>query len=368
MSGQTVYFVRFLKAAVLSDLLKSHGEDAPSGENLEYDPDFIAMELAGQPEEERQAGSEIVEGSDPDYKDLAKKARAVLERTHDIRAAVYLADCEVRLNGLVGFAEVTSYIRGCLEEYWDTCHPQLDEDDDDDPMMRINAVSGLGARATVVRGLKNAAPLTNSRALGRVTLRDINIANGDAEPTGDETPMSTSEIAAAFTDTDDEELKSYHAAATSALEDAQAIDAIFLEKTPGFGPSLDDLQTTLGAILKVLSKYVSSEETGGDSAESAGEPASLPSAATSGGGGVPGQINSRADVKAALDKIMDYYDKHEPSSPLPIILKRAHRLVGAGFMEIINDLAPAGADNVKLIGGSYPEEAASAEAEESSGW
>jgi type VI secretion system protein ImpA len=349
-------------------MLKSHGEDAPSGENLEYDPDFIAMELAGQPEEERQAGSEIVEGSDPDYKDLAKKARAVLERTHDIRAAVYLADCEVRLNGLVGFAEVTRYIRGCLEEYWDTCHPQLDADDDDDPMMRINAVSGLGARTTIVRGLKNAAQLTNSRALGRVTLRNIHVANGETDPAEDETPMSTSEIAAAFADTDDEELKAYHAAATSALEDAQAIDAVFLEKTPGFGPSLEDLQATLGAIIKILSKHVVTEEAGGESVDMTDERVSAPLAAAAGGGSAPGQINSRADVKAALDKIMDYYAKNEPSSPLPIILKRAHRLVGAGFMEIINDLAPAGADNVKLVGGADPEEAESAPVEDSSSW
>lgn len=48
---------------------------------------------------------------------------------------------------------------------------------------------------------------------------------------------------------------------------------------------------------------------------------------------------------------MDYYAKHEPSSPLPILLKRAKRLVGADFMEIIKDLAPDGAANVRLIGG-----------------
>ena len=178
----------------MSDMLKSHGEDAPSGENLEYDPDFIAMELAAQPEEERQAGSEIVEGSDPDYKDLANKARVILERSHDIRAAVYLADSELRLNGLSGFAEITTYIRGCLEQYWDTCHPQLDEEDDNDPMMRINVVSGLAGRTTILRGLRSAAPLTNSRVMGRITLRDFDILNGDVEPSEDETPKSSSEI------------------------------------------------------------------------------------------------------------------------------------------------------------------------------
>ena len=337
-------------------MLKSLGEDAPSGENLEYDPDFIAMELAGQPEEERQAGTEIVEGSDPDYKDLASKARVILERSHDIRAAVYLADCEIRLNGLPGFAEMTRYIRGCLEEYWDTCHPQLDEEDDDDPMMRINAVTGLAGRTTVLRGLRKAAPLTNSRVLGRVTVQDFDILNGEAEPPEDATPMSSTEIEAAFTDTADEELQAYFDAASSALADVNAIDAVFLEKTPGYGPSLEDLQKQLSKIVKLMSPYVQADVPEDAAVADVDDDGAVARPAARSGGGVPGAVETRADVTASLDRIMDYYARHEPSSPLPILLKRAKRLVGADFMEIINDLAPSGVDNVKLIGGVTEEE------------
>ena len=340
----------------MSDMLKSLGEDAPSGENLEYDPDFIAMELAGQPEEERQAGTEIVEGSDPDYKDLASKARVILERSHDIRAAVYLADCEIRLNGLPGFAEMTRYIRGCLEEYWDTCHPQLDEEDDDDPMMRINAVTGLAGRTTVLRGLRKAAPLTNSRVLGRVTVQDFDILNGEAEPPEDATPMSSTEIEAAFTDTADEELQAYFDAASSALADVNAIDAVFLEKTPGYGPSLEDLQKQLSKIVKLMSPYVQADVPEDAAVADVDDDGAVARPAARSGGGVPGAVETRADVTASLDRIMDYYARHEPSSPLPILLKRAKRLVGADFMEIINDLAPSGVDNVKLIGGVTEEE------------
>lgn len=349
-------------------MLKSLGEDAPSGENLEYDPDFIAMELAGQPEEERQAGTEIVEGSDPDYKDLASKARVILERSHDIRAAVYLADCEIRLNGLPGFAEMTSYIRGCLEEYWDTCHPQLDEEDDDDPMMRINAVTGLAGRTTVLRGLRKAAPMTNSRVLGRVTVQDFDILNGEAEPPEDATPMSSTEIEAAFTDTADEELQAYFDAATSALADVNAIDAVFLEKTPGYGPSLEELQKLLTKIVKLMSPYVQADVPEGEAVADVDDSAAVARPAARSGGGVPGAVETRADVTASLDRIMDYYARHEPSSPLPILLKRAKRLVGADFMEIINDLAPSGVDNVKLIGGVTEEETVTATEEASSDW
>ncbi|NNE52593.1 MAG: type VI secretion system protein TssA [Sulfitobacter sp.] len=334
--------------------MKAHGDDSPSGENLEYDPAFMAMELAAQPEEERQAGKEIVAGSDPDYKEVAAKSREVLNRSHDIRAAVYLADSELRLNGLAGFAVVTKFLRYCLEEHWDTCHPQLDEDDDDDPTMRINAVTNLAGRATILRSLWRWAPLTDSRAFGQVTLRDIEVSEGDAPAAEDETPMPASDVQAAFMDTDEEKLRAFFDAATSAFEDVNAIDAVFLEKTPGFGPSLEPLQKMLGDIVEILSKHVGTEEEAQDA--KAGPLANGEDTSATGLSGnvavsAPGQIASPADVAKALDSIIDYYKRNEPSSPLPILLARARRLIGADFLTIMNDMAPLGVENVNLVGG-----------------
>jgi type VI secretion system protein ImpA len=56
-------------------------------------------------------------------------------------------------------------------------------------------------------------------------------------------------------------------------------------------------------------------------------------------------------VLRALDAIMGYYRAAEPSSPVPVLLQRARRLVGADFMAIMRDMAPNGLDNVRLIGG-----------------
>ncbi|SHH01058.1 type VI secretion system protein TssA [Marivita hallyeonensis] len=338
----------------MSDLFIAHGDDAPSGENLEYDPDFTAMELAAQPEEERQAGDEIVEGKDPDFKDLAAKARAILERCHDIRAAVYLANAELRLTGLSGFAEMTRYIRFCLEEHWDTCHPQLDADDDDDPTMRINAVTNLSDRSTILRGLRVEAPLTDSRAFGQVTLRDIEVSKGETPPREDETPMPASDLNGAFLDTNDEKLNEFLTSAQAALENVNAVDAVFLEKTPGFGPSLEPLQKMLAQVISVLSEAVGEDEPEATGQSSNAGP--TVSASIEGGSGTPGQIASQADVAATLDRIIAYYAKHEPSSPIPILLQRARRLIGADFLTIINDLAPLGVENVNLVGGISEEE------------
>ena len=40
-----------------------------------------------------------------------------------------------------------------------------------------------------------------------------------------------------------------------------------------------------------------------------------------------------------------------PSSPIPMLLERAKRLVNADFLTIIKDMAPHGLDNVQTIGG-----------------
>ena len=64
-----------------------------------------------------------------------------------------------------------------------------------------------------------------------------------------------------------------------------------------------------------------------------------------------GTINSREDAIRALDKVCDYFKQHEPSSPVPLLLQRAKRLVAKDFIEIIRDLTPAGVAQAEEIGG-----------------
>jgi len=69
-----------------------------------------------------------------------------------------------------------------------------------------------------------------------------------------------------------------------------------------------------------------------------------------------GAITSRADVVRALDKICDYFAQNEPSSPIPLLLQRAKRLVSKSFVEIVQDLAPDGIAQVDTIRGASSEE------------
>lgn len=329
--------------------LQSKGDDSPSGENLEYDPIFTEMEIAGQPGEERQIGDEVTAAEDPDYSDLAEKALAVLEKSHDLRAAVFLADAYLNTKGLAGFADVTTYVRGCLEDFWDSCHPELDEDDDDDPTMRINAVQGLGGAETIYRSLRRTA-LTESRNFGRLSLRDMEIAEGKmAAPSGMENVPDSATISAAFQDTDDDFLTTLLTAAQVAEDNVRAISGLFDDRTPGQGPDLDEVIKLLRQIKRRLTEYASAE--GVDDTAQDDDADDMGGGASMAVGGPVGGINSPSDVSNALDRIVAYYRRSEPSSPVPIMLERAKRLVGADFLTIMKDMAPDGVDNVHLIGG-----------------
>lgn len=333
-------------------LLQSFGEDHPSGEDLEYDPEFLDLEIAAQFGEERQAGDQIIAAEEPDYKDVMAKALAVLQRSHDLRAAIYLAEARLRLSGLPEFSEVVTYIRRCLEQYWDSCHPQLDAEDDDDPTMRVNAVLALADKDRILRGLRR-APLTASRTFGAFSLRDIAVAEGEATPAADmDHAPDAGSVSAAFQDTDERFLQDVSAAAQTALEDVRAISAKFDSETPGQGPDLDPLMKTLKQIVSRLSgvlgepdEALTEEEPETASADADGlRPAAAAPASS-------GAINSPNDVRNAIDRIIAYYERNEPSSPVPMLLQRAKKMVGADFMAIVKDMAPGGIDNVNLIAG-----------------
>lgn len=334
----------------LDDYSTERANGGPSGENLEYDPDFTALMLAAQPKEERQAGKEIIPGEDPDFKEVTEKALSVLARSHDLRVGLVLAQAQLALGGFDGLAGPVAYVRSCLEQFWDSCHPLLDADDDNDPTMRINAVAGL-AGADMLRRLR-LAPLTESPTFGRLGLRDVAIADGETPaPAGMANVPDKAKLAAAFMDTKPEVLKARMASVRALVEDATAIGAVFDAQTPGDGPSLDPLLRLLRRAAKVLAEAIGEPEVVMEAQNA--DPAQ-PAAAVAAPVAVPGAITSAADVRQTLDRLIDYYGKFEPSSPLPLLLHRARRLVGADFMTIMKDIAPAGVDSVKTISG--PEE------------
>jgi type VI secretion system protein ImpA len=67
-------------------------------------------------------------------------------------------------------------------------------------------------------------------------------------------------------------------------------------------------------------------------------------------------VTSRDEVVRQLDRLCEYYRRYEPSSPLPLLLQRAKRLVAKDFMEIIRDLTPSGLPEAESLRGVVKED------------
>ncbi len=262
----------------------------------------------------------------------------------------------LKLQGVSGLAAGLLLIEKLLEQRWDTVHPQLDPDDGLDPMLRVNTLSALCESGTMLRDFREAA-LVASRAHGRFSLKEIDIATGESELPEGEEKVALGVIDAAFLDADADLSKNTLDALEQAYQSNARIESILTDKV-GVAQALD--LSPLTKLLKRARDFVRERVAPASQAgEQAGEAASADGAAATAGSAAPapitGEVNSRDDVVRMLGKICAYYARNEPSSPIPLLLTRAQRLVDKSFMEILQDLAPDGLNQIHNISGTQSE-------------
>ena len=335
----------------VDSLLNEVSADLPCGENLEYDPEFGEMERATQGKPEQQLGDTLIQAEDPDWPTVNKKVVSLFSRTKDLRAAVYFTQAMVHTDGLVGLRDGLKLIQGLLEKYWESVHPQLDPSDKNDPTLRINTLLTLCDPSTVLQSIREAT-LVKSSAFGKITLRDILVSTGKFSlPTGSkEKILEQSTIDAAFMIAQLEELQSIADAIRQSLDSIATIEALLMDKVGA--KQMADF-SALPNLLKEAQQIMTEHLT----QRGASEP-EVAEGETSAGSGtskvtrpVNGEINSREDVIRVLDMACEYFSRHEPSSPVPLLLQRAKRLVSKDFMEILRDLVPTGVSQAEQIGG-----------------
>lgn len=66
----------------------------------------------------------------------------------------------------------------------------------------------------------------------------------------------------------------------------------------------------------------------------------------------PRALRSRQDVILLLDQALDYFRQYEPGHPAPIFIRRAQKLIGMEFAEIIEELLPDSQASLKQLAGS----------------
>ncbi|RMO00553.1 ImpA [Pseudomonas cannabina] len=326
-------------------LLAAVSANFPCGDDLEYDPDFLQLERDAQGRPERVMGDSIQPAEPPQWRAIEQSSVALLQRSKDLRITHFLLQSALALDGVAGLGNVLTLISELLKQYWADIYPQLDADDDNDPTVRINALSGLTCD-TNIRLLRESV-LIRSRAFGTVSLRAALSASG-LQSFADET-LTADTLSAALRDSDPEQLDATRGALSEARSAAEFIERFVSEQVGSAqGVDLSPLKQLLRQTMQILGEQSVASADNEPVDEAPGSAAQAPASIMP---SASGDIATRDDVLRSLDRILSYYTRHEPSSPLPVLLNRAKNLVHADFEAIVRNLIPDGMSQFENLRG-----------------
>lgn len=339
----------------IETLLEEMGGGNPCGADVSYDPDFLVLENLLHP---RGAGivDKDQEAKEPDWSDIAERSVTLFQRSKDLRIAMYLTLALLKIDGLSGFGRGLGLTRKLLERYWDLLYPLLDSDG---ALERRNVLIALSPPSISAqdpfqfRRHVMDIPLCDSPQLGRFSFRDIQIVRGTIVVSEEERSRlgDLAIVDAAFQDTPIHFLQAIGRDVEGAISEVQAIVKIFSQRVPNEQtPSLDGLVGNLGQIRLCIQDYLSrrggAPAVGGETGTGRSGNPSVTSVSS------PGEIRSGQDAIASMEMICRYFELQEPSSPVPLLLRRAQRLVSKNFMEIIADMCPDAVHSVETISGT----------------
>ena len=328
----------------IDEFLAEVASEPPCGPDLTYDADFLALENAARGKNEQQFGSTVIPAEPPEWREVEKRASALLTRSKDIRVAVALCRAWVNLKGLPGLAAGVSLVAGLLERHWEHVHPLVE---DGDYFMRMNAVSSLNELTGLIRDLRQVDFLRSSSA-GVVSVRDAEaLARGNLAEGGNQ--MSVGQLRSAVADAWRQENENLRAMVTASDALASVIE-LCASRLPGSQrPETENLRGLLAALKELLPPPLEGGDASSDAADAeAGEAQAGGLAPT---GGQSGALRNREDAIAQLLTIAAFVERTEPTNPAPLLIRRAVRLMRMGFIDILRELSPDSVNQVENITG-----------------
>ncbi|MEL6682857.1 MAG: type VI secretion system protein TssA [Pseudomonadota bacterium] len=344
---------------------------APSGIDLRNVQEFHAIERMLEPAARdvrlKSGDGTPTATSDVDWAAVFEASASLAAQGRDLRLLVIVTRALVNQDGLAGLTAGLTLINDTLNDHWDSVHPLLRDRDDPQQaaLRRINSLKQLENDDNGLLGDLEMNAMMTLPGLGVVTGQNLvdaalsefdamnNAPSGlgasDKEKLRSEHEANKNRVTAACRAVAAEQpdlaatLKSDVAGALAALNTLQASFSDKAGLANGTGLHFPELK-------EFLERAQTMMETGMVEADIAEPETSKPesNAQTTvakpgpAARGAPGQINSRDDVERALGQIIAFYERTEPSSPIPHLARRVQRMVHMDFMELMSEIAPSG--------------------------
>jgi type VI secretion system protein ImpA len=309
----------------VEELLAPVSDEAPAGVDLSYDGERQAIErdfeLAGQG------------ATDIDWRETVRMIEKQSSHTKDVWLAVYLARAGARLGQLDTVQAGCAMLAGLLERYWDSVYPALDE---------YGVQGRKGPCESLTRIGEFLGPLRRTVLLDHA--RFGSYSGEDFARFADEGEQAEGYgmFRAALADIPVETLQVVIDRLDGIRDALRHADIVLTEKAATVGDTGTNFQPAYDAIEAIRRAVVPHA---GISVEEVAEEAASVSAAPP----QPARIDTREDVVRMLDAIGDYYRRREPSSPVPIALRRVRGWITMDFMAILNDIAPNSVSDVGSV-------------------
>ena len=318
---------------------------APCGPDLEYDNDFLALQqaAAGRPETQFQPGVPA------DWRAVREQAQALFDRSKDLRIGVLWLRAAVRLDGFATLSQGLRLVHGLLDGFWDALHP-LPEDGD--CYARANALALLREQDGLLGDLRQ-AQLFNLRGVGELRIRTVEVALNLLPPKDDETPVARDRLQQMFADAALQQpaLRGSLAQALGRTRDLITLinERFDSQDAPDLKP-LVVLLNALNALFPAEAPTTAAVDEAAVPDGAAGTPSAAPTAARLDGG-----VHSRDDALRAIDRVCEFLERTEPTSPAPLLLRRARRMINRNFLQLMKELAPDALSEVARVMGVDPD-------------
>jgi len=345
------------------DALSRPVDDAePAGPDLEYSAVAELDRFAsGTPGTIDPTTQELTGAEEPNWRKVAETCEELLGKTKDLRVAAWLTRAELANRGLPGLGHGLNLIATLVDKFWESLYPMLDRDEGDDPIERMNVLANLSPDPTqsygspvaeaVLRALRGMV-VAESREVGRYTVRDLDYTLGRMQPPAGTTAPSPELLAAAWRSGDDDAKRAKREGVQVGLAALQSITKQFVDRS-GQRPNLDLLQQTLRRVADFYAAQdaLDAGAEGVDTGLQEGVGGAEGAPSQSGKSPRSGGLASRADAVRILQQVAEFLRGAEPSSPAPMFIDRAVKLLQMDFTSIVKELMPDSKDRIEMLGG-----------------
>jgi type VI secretion system protein ImpA len=330
------------------DWMRPITPDAPCGADLEYDPEFVVLTSSVSARMEAQYGDFVGMPEPINWSEVERDCRRLMMRSKDMRLVVIFTRCRARLAGPVGMAEGLSVLAAWLDVFTSVLHPHLEVDDDPDAarQIRTNALQALTDADGLLGDVREIVLARASATHLRV--RDVERAFAFPRPNDALAPESVIRQIADLRVRQPDLLMAFD----QALASLQSIDTWGRENLGAHAPDLSALLRLLGHIVNagkgpiespcpeaVVEEVVQVVDPGADPlpeiGEGVSEPVVVERAVASAGASMDRHFASERIREARV-----WFEQHEPSSPIPLLLRRAEQFVGKPYIETVKAIPP----------------------------